>query len=218
MAIPREVGKQIKKPTNTRILRKLKRSLHLTQIQKEFLIGTLLGDRCLITSKSGLSARLQVRHNWNYQEYVLWKYSLFKGWVLTQPREDFYNNSFYFRTVSHPELMEMKQLFYEGTIRLVPKNIKDYLHSPLSLAVWLMDDGNGFKTYRGFRVSSYGFGLEGNILLQECLKVNFSLATNIHKDKGYRLLFPKDSALRLYHIVKPYILPCMQYKFASLTP
>lgn len=219
MVIPREVGKQAKKLTNTRELKAFKQTLHLSQLQKDFLFGTLLGDGCLITSRSGKAARLQVRHNRNYKEYVLWKYSLFKGWVRTQPREDLHNNSFYFRTVSHPELMEVKRLFYNKINRFVPGNISNIFMNPLSLAVWVMDDGNGYKDRIGFRLNSYGFGLDGNVLLQNCLQQNFKLNTTIYNDsKGYVLYFPKQSTLRLHQIIQEYILPCMKYKFATLTP
>ena len=78
MVIPREVGRQKLKLTNTRELREFKQTLHLSQLQKDLLFGTMLGDGCLITSRSGKSARLQVRHNWDYKQYVLWKYSFFK--------------------------------------------------------------------------------------------------------------------------------------------
>ncbi len=218
MAIPREVGKQ-KKLTNTRLLRLFKEKLSLTQLQKDFLFGTMLGDGCLITSRSEKSALLQVRQSVKQKEYVLWKYSLFKGWALTQPREDIHNQSFYFRTVSHPDLMKIKRLFYKGSKRFVPDNISQLLTKPISLAVWAMDDGNGSKTRCCYRISSYGFGELGNVLLQECLERNFSLQTDLYRDqKGFYIYFSKPSAIELYTIIKPFILPCMQYKFASLTP
>lgn len=218
MAIPREVGKQIKL-TNTRQLREYKKTLKLSTIQKEFLFGTLLGDGCLIASRSGKSARLQVRQSVKQKDYVCWKHSLFKDWVLTQPREDVSNNSFYFRTLSHPDLMEIKKLFYLGNKRLIPSNISDIFTSPFSLAVWMMDDGNGNNKRCCYRISSYGFGIKGNLLLQECLQRNFSLPTSLYQDKkGFYLYFAKTSAIRLYNLINPYILPCLQYKFASLTP
>lgn len=218
MAIPREVGKQ-KRATNTEVLRVFKTTLQLSDLQRQLVFGTILGDGCLITSRSGKAARLQIRHNVKHKEFVLWKYAFFREWVLTPPRDDFYNNSFYFRTVSHPDLMKIKQVYYQGVRKLIPENIVEYLKSPLSLAIWCMDDGNGDKTKICFRISSYGFGYEGNILLQASLETNFNLPTRIYKDsKGYYLWFPKSSALDLYQIVKPYIVPCMRYKFANLTP
>lgn len=206
-------------PTNTLELKKIKSSLIISKKQRELIIGTILGDGCLITSRSGKAARLQIRHNIKHKEYVEWKYSFLYKWVLTPPRLDSFNNSWYFRTLSHPSLMEIKRSFYRKNQRFVPNDIKTLLKSPLSLAVWLMDDGNGYRSYKGFRVSSYGFGFKGNQLLKECLMTNFSLFTSITKDeKGYQLLFPKKSALQMIRLVEPYIISCMKYKFASLTP
>lgn len=181
--------------------------------------GTILGDGCLITSRSGRSARLQIRHKVKHQEYVEWKYRFFSKWVATPPRFDRFNNSWYFRTVSHSSLMEIKNLFYKGSKRFVPENISNILESPLSLAVWLMDDGNGRSLSASFRISSYGFGLEGNILLKQCLEKNFSLSSTIYKDeKGYQLYLPVRNRRQLYKLVEPYIVPCMRYKFVALTP
>lgn len=206
-------------PTNTRVLRSLKFSLSLSQEQRELVLGTILGDGCLITSRSGKSARLQVRHNIKHQEYVEWKYKFFSEWVQTPPRLDRFNNSWYFRTVSHTSLMEIKNLFYRGSRRFVPENIASILDSPFSLAVWLMDDGNGRPPYAAFRISSYGFGLEGNVLLKQCLESNFFLTSNINQDaKGYFLYIPTSNGSWLYKLVEPYIVPCMRYKFATLTP
>lgn len=115
--------------------------------------------------------------------------------------------------------MGIKKLFYQGSKRLVPENISEFLKSPLSLAVWSMDDGNGYGKVPAFRLNTYGFGLNGNVFLQKCLRTNFHLETTIYNDsKGYVLYFRKRSAKDLFLIIEKYILPCMQYKFVSLTP
>jgi hypothetical protein len=208
-----------KKPTNTKELTRLKRTLTLSEQQFKLIVGTILGDGCLITSRSGRSARLQIRHNIKHREFVDWKYSFMNDWVLTAPRFDRFNDSWYFRTLCHPELMEIKKIFYKGNQRVIPLNISEILKSPLSLAVWIMDDGNGSKRSKYFRISSYGFGLEGNKLLKKALEENFSLRTTIYSDsKGYQLFFPKVSAFALHKIVRPHLVDCMRYKFANLTP
>jgi len=207
-----------KEATNTKHLKKHKKTLKLTQLQQNVVVGTILGDGCLIVSRSNLSARLQIRHCIKHKNYVEWKYQFFKDWVLTKPRFDKHNNSWYFRTLSHTSLMEIRQLFYKEK-KLIPGNLNTLLVSPLSLAIWFMDDGNGFKHYDGLRISTYAFGQNGNEILQNCLEDNFKLKTSLLTDcKGHQLLFPKQSAKKLYKMIKPYIIPCMQYKFATLTP
>lgn len=207
-----------KEATNTQHLIKHKKTLRLSQLQQFVVIGTVLGDGCLIASRSNLSARLQIRHKVKHKDYVEWKYQFFKNWVLTKPRFDKFNNSWYFRTISHPNLMKIRNMFYI-TKKLIPNNLNELLVSPLSLAIWFMDDGNGFKHYDGLRISSYAFGQDGNKILQSCLKENFNLETSLLTDcKGHQLLFPKQSAKKLFTIIKPFTIPCMQYKFATLTP
>jgi len=85
-----------------------------------------------------------------------------------------------------------------------------------------MDDGNGYKKYPYLRLSTYAFKERGNELLQICLKENFGLSSRIvDSSKGNYLYFLKDYALKLYKLIKPYVIPCMEYKFIkvkSITP
>lgn len=209
-------------PTNTRNLKEKKLRLKLTKLQKSVIIGTVLGDGCLIASRSGKAARMQVRQKAKYYEFVYWKYDVFKNWVITKPRYDRFNDSIVFRTISHPTLMMIRKIFYQNNTKIIPANIKDLLRHPLSLAVWFMDDGNGHKKRFYLRLSTYAFKEEGNNLLQECLKDNFELDTQIYSDsKGCYLCFLKDNAQKFYKLIRPYIIPCMEYKFIkikSITP
>lgn len=203
--------------TNTRSLRDLKTSLHLSDIQREIVIGTILGDGCLITSRSGKAARLQVRHQVKHSEYVEWKYQYFSDWVETRPRFDRFNNSWYFRTVSHPDLMEIKKIFYVETTRIVPASIDQLLKTPLSLAIWFMDDGTYYSDSIAYKLCSYAFGETGNFLLKRCLENNFNIQTHVNNDgKGYYLYLPVNGALKFYEVVRPFIVPCMLYKISNV--
>jgi hypothetical protein len=208
-----------KKVGNAARLKQYKDQLSLTPLQFDFLIGTMLGDGCLIDTRSGKSARLQVRHQHKHSDYVWWKYNFFKEWVLTLPRLDKFNNSLYFRTISHPELKQVSDLFYKERKRIVPSEIRKLLISPFSLAVWMMDDGNGHSTARYFRISTYGFGELGTKQLQTCLLENFQIPSTICSDKsGFFLLLSVAAAKQMYFYIKDYIVPCMRYKFINLTP
>ena len=108
----------------------------------------------------------------------------------------------------------------------VPTNIYSLL-TQQALAIWIMDMGIPFNK-SGFKISLSFFSLEDTILLQKTLKTKFSIEPCIqrhkthscanHKDHfcakdKYNFYFQKNDILSLYSIVKPYILPCMRYKF-----
>ncbi len=205
--------------TNTSRLRELKASLHLSDLQREVVVGTILGDGCLISSRSGEAARLQVRQQVKHAEYVNWKYKFFLDWATTSPRYDRFNNSVVFRTICHPDLMGIRKIFYVDGTKSVPDNIGEILTSPLSLAIWYMDDGACFLNWFAYKLCSYGFGDQGNLLLKKCLEDNFNLQVIIYKDsKGSYLCICKDSALRFYELVKPYVVNCMLYKLRNVNP
>ncbi|MBI2616520.1 hypothetical protein HYW55_00095 [Candidatus Gottesmanbacteria bacterium] len=203
--------------TNTRYLKEYRANLHLTNIQKEILIGTLLGDGHIESSRSGMLARFKIRHTVLFSEYVDWHYRFWKRWTLKGPTFDPYNNSIILRTIYHPELSEWKRLFYTRNRKIIPSDIHKLLVSARSLAVWFMDDGNGTKQGEWLRISTYAFGLSGNQILQDCLDRNFGLkATIYHDSKGNYLWFSKSNAKKLFLLMRSHILPCMKYKFQSL--
>ena len=211
----------LKQFTNSNWLKQYKLTLNLSQIQKDVLIGTVLGDGSLKVSRSGKAAQLQICHSFSSKEYVFWKKQVFNNWVFCEPRYYQINNSLIFRTVSHPMIYEYMKAFYTGKVRIVPKNITNILKSNLSLAVWFMDDGNGYLRNSAYRISTYAFGLEGNMSLKNCLRQNFGLDVSICRDsKGYQIYVPisNGSALRFKSLIEPYILPSMRYKIESRSP
>lgn len=211
----------LKQFTNSNWLKEIKKSLTLSYIQKDVLIGTVLGDGSLKISRSGKAAQLQICHSFSSKEYVFWKQQIFNNWVFCKPRYHQINNSLIFRTISHSLIFEYMKAFYKGRIKVIPQNISDILKSNLSLAVWFMDDGNGYLDRDAYRISTYAFGLDGNLLLQNCLKKNFGLYTNLHRDsKGFQLYFPikNGCAFRFRNLIARYIIPKMRYKVERRSP
>ena len=202
--------------TNSRWLKEYKDKLHLSDIQKQVLVGTLLGDGSLKISVSGRSARLQICHSFEHEEYVFWKKEIFNEWVLSGPKYYKINNSLIFRTVSHSEIHTFFKYFYPNKVKIVPRNIKSLLKSGLSLAVWFMDDGNGYSNTGAYRLSTYAFGLKGTLLLQKCLFDNFGLRSNLKKDsKGYQIYIPvkSGSASKFRELTYKYTTQDMKYKY-----
>ena len=203
-----------------------KASIKLSSIQKDFLIGTLLGDGNLRFVSKNREASLTADHSLKQKDYVIWKYQLMEKWVLTEPKEfrRIYHKdkskilkSFRFSTISHPEFTVLYNLFYKNGTKIIPENIGKFLTSPFSLAVWLMDDGN--KNHQAVFLNTQQFSTEEQEILRDCLASNFGLTTKINKHwmyqgkQLYRIRVDTKSTKILYEMVKDFLLPSMRYKF-----
>ena len=72
--------------SNSHFHRELRKSLSLSAVQKSALLGSLLGDGCLITNPSMTNYRLQIEQSDKQKEYIFWKYEIFKNFVLSPPK------------------------------------------------------------------------------------------------------------------------------------
>ena len=184
------------------------RSLQLNSRQKEIVIGSMLGDGYLTATTRGFAFR--VNHSFQQQEYVDWKYAQLKMFTNSSPRK--YENSYYFRTVSHPFFGFLRQKFYVKNIKILPKNINKWL-TPLALTVWIMEDGS--KDYNQLRINSQSFSRKENEALVRVLKAKFGITATINRDKDrFRLRIAAISMPILRQLIAPFIIPSMQYKFS----
>lgn len=207
-------------------LKEYKKSLKLISVQQDLLIGSLLGDGNLRFIRKNHEVSFIVDHSLKQKDYVMWKYRVMRDWVLTEPKtlirvyhKDPQRNltSIRFQTICHPEFTYWYKIFYRNGKKIVPENIKDILVSPLSLAIWFMDDGN--KNHQAVFLNTQQFSLEEQKVLQECLLENFSLETTINKHwvykrkQLYRIRVSTDSTKKLYYLIKDFLISSMRYKF-----
>lgn len=210
--IPREVGK-----LNTFELRRLRYNFQLTEIQKSLIVGTLLGDGCLIPNSWGNLYRLQIEQGLNQKDYLFWKYKIIKNLVLTEPKYQKVNNSWKFRTGSHPEFTYFAKLFYDNDRnKIVPQNIAEYLRKPLVLAIWYMDDGGlrreKQKIYGAF-LNTQSFSFQNNKLLQKVLWKEYGMETLLLRNRRkFRIYIPRRSLNNLKIAIRSYIHSSMIYK------
>ena len=199
------------------------RQFCIFQFQREVIIGCLLGDgRLECRSKEG-SARLRIHHGWKQKDLVFWKYKILKDLVSHPPRKivcwknpkdskDYY--SWYFHTLTLKEFREFYQAFYQNGHKRLPERISEIL-TPISLAVWVMDDGcfDG----KSLILNTQHLSFTDNKALQEVLKRKFDLDSGINKDrKNWRLRIYRKSFRRLQNLIKPYIIPSMEYKIVPV--
>lgn len=208
--IPRE-QQEINIKTNSRYLRELKESLQLSDLQRRILMGTLMGDGCLISNASKIRYRLQIEHCAKNKEYVFWKYEVFSNFVISPPKYTSVD-SWKFRTMTHEEFLPVRELFYKDGIKILPKDLS-FLFDPLVLAVWFMDDG-GRLSEQGCLLNIQNFADEEAILLQDFFHERLDIPVTLHRNHGrYRLYIPSRSVVDFFEMVKDYIRPEFRYKF-----
>lgn len=193
--------------------------MYLSYRQKEILIGTLLGDAHL--EKNGRNVRLRIDHAEGQENYLRWMWLEFKNFVYAPPklvqeidkRSGKVYRRWHFSTYSVDVFNFYWKLFYRNKVKIVPGNIIKLLYSPLSLAVWFMDDGYKRNDCNALRLNTDSFQLQEQRLLQKCLKKNFKIESNLHrKGRFWTIYIPSPEARKFCRIIKPYIIPGMEHK------
>lgn len=132
------------------------------------------------------------------------------NFVRTPPRVS--RKCYYFRTITHPEFSDLRNLFYLDNRKIIPTEFLFENFSELSLAVWLMDDGAADGNQ--MRINTQSFTFEENELLLGLLRAKFGIEATINRDKDrYRLRIANASMERMMKIVVPHVIPDMLYKF-----
>lgn len=192
----------------------------------------MLGDGSINLS-GGKNAFLRIQHTEKQEEYLKQKAELLKHltdvtvYEIKPNGKKNPNTQFACRTRRHPLYTRCRKIMYPKGIKTVTKTWLHWLDEQ-GLAIWFMDDGSLVKSYRnnksGKRIiyrrqiylSTCGFTLEENQLLVRYLKerfnLNFDIQLNSKKTGYYRLRCGANEANKLLEIVKPYVVPCMEYK------
>ena len=197
--------------------------LQLSDYQREIVIGLLLGDGHLETQNNSRTYRLKIEHSNLQKEYVEWLYQIFKDWVLTGPQKKLQvvngvkYEKYWFSTVSHGAFRFYAQQFYLERRKILPRLIGKWL-TPLAIAIWFMDDGSiKSKRHRALILNTQSFTKAELVKLIDILHKKQGIEASLRKQRNlYQLLVTGESAEKLANLIKPYILPSMQYKLGIL--
>ena len=219
-------------PRNLRgnALETYKKTLHLTQQQKDILIGSLLGDGYIHFHRSTKQPTYGfcLAQTWYATDYVEHMYQVFKPFVGTPPKINLIGGikqglpnryEARFKTYSHNEFKYYYDLFYPANdnkrIKRVPKNIGELL-TARSLAYWFMEDGaRGPRLPKSaaYFISTHSFSYDDQLVLVNALEKNFGIQSVLHKDKEYfRLSIKPGFRHNFYNLIKPFIHSYFEYK------
>jgi hypothetical protein len=173
------------------------------------MIGSLLGDATLLKSTSGYCFR--VHHGHRQRAVVDWKYAELARFVRTAPRTS--GNGYYFRTVTHPRLAELRESFYAAERKIVPIKLLGSTLTEFGLAVWIMDDGAAEG--KQLRLNTQSFSAEEAEELARLIRAKFGIVMTINRDKNRPRLRCKAASMgRLVGLVRQHTLPSMLYKLS----
>ena len=185
----------------------------LSEVQHELIIGCLLGDGAM---RCKTNALLEINHSVHQRSYVDWKFGHLAELVSTPPKVRNGNGgrlAYRFLTRSLPELTPYFRLFYGSGVKRVP----DLKLTPLTLAVWFMDDGG--RSRNAVYLNTQRFDGESQQLLLEHLQEQWEIAATLNRDKSYyRIRVSVEGTSRLASLIEPYLLPELRYKLPQVTP
>lgn len=195
------------------------RASPLNSIQKQFLVGTLLGDGCLFKHSKNGNYNLSFSHCQAQEQYFHWKIAIMDPFINTfRKNVDKRGNSVMFQaaTISHPDFNMFGDMFYsENRKKYIPDNLDIYF-TPMALATWIQDDGS-LNAGVNMRICSMGFTEGDNYKLRDYLKRCFDLNSKVmgfkYKTKQYhQITLNKENTQKMSNIIRPYVVDCMKYK------
>jgi len=215
-------GKKGSVYSKPRRVNSIKSAVQLTQVQKDVLVGTMLGDASMERVKENHNPRVKFEQTFpGHASYLTTIYIILRNLVGKYPTvhtrlpDRRTGNSYSvirFSTLAFPCFTHYYDLFYTAQGKIVPHNIAELL-TPRALAYWIMDDG-GRGNYGETILHTRSFTLNDVQLLQHALMINFDLRTRlIEKTPGqWVIVIPVKQTRPLKDVVAHYMCRSMLYK------
>lgn len=190
----------------------------------EIIIGTLLGAGHFEKRKGGVGTRLIIEQSGRNIEYLIWFYNYFaeRGYCSKNKPKLFkrikkQNKVFFsykFNTFTFSSFNWLYDEFYNNGIKQLPINLLDQYLTPLSLAIWFIDDGSCFSGNRkGLRIATHCFEKSQLDLLCILLNQKYELELKIHKDKDKYSLYINHKTSKIFaNLIEKYMLKSIRYK------
>ncbi len=153
---------------------------------KEVILGSLLGDGSLKMYPPYKNARFSFRHSVKQKEYFFWKAEQLKEisgssyyWE-TKSNDGLGGKKLRFQSLALPKLTDVYDLTHDkGKLHIRRKWLN--MLSPLSLAIWWLDDGSLIVNSRRGVLCTDPFALEDQKVLAQYLLKVWKIQTHIGK-------------------------------------
>jgi hypothetical protein len=189
--------------------------------RRSAVIGMVLGDGYI--HKDG---NLRITHGVKQKEYLNFKKDILQqNQVPDLLLKEFCNNGYpgcKVETRVRPMYKLLRKKMYKNGIKIISRQCLDWLDE-LGLAIWFMDDGSTSAKKRNGKIHSYELTMntycskEENEIAICYFKDVWNIKWGLSKNKGsYRLRTGVREGRKFAEIIKPFFVPCMNYKIQPL--
>lgn len=190
----------------------------LSYEQEQFILGSLLGDLNLSSPKSHrcINSRLALVQGEAQKELFMKKVEILGEFMgkyrlcipKPDPRTGKIYKSYRGNSKSHKVFTDIYNLLYINGKKTITQQFLDKITSPIALAFWFMDDG-----CKDGILATNSFSLKEVQLLDKWMFEKWHITTTIQRNKtNFVLYIISDSRLRFENLIRPYIIPSMEYK------
>lgn len=189
-----------------------------TYLQKQLLIGTLLGDGHITASNAYAAS-----HSIKQKDYLYHKLEILttlcnkkvqeNSVTVTHQGQPKTNTTLHCTSGTNRYIAELKTIFYKNNRKLFPG---EFLLNNLEiegLAYWYMDDGNFHK--KSSRIFTNCFFCLEQCVIKDFLLRKFGIQAKINynkKHKDYHISFSVKETKKLFSLIRPHTIPSMLYK------
>jgi recombination protein RecA len=193
----------------------------LSDFQWEVIRGSLMGDGNLSPTRTGLGSRFRLGHGAKQVTYCDWKASLLAN--IPPSRSTNARGDVFCDFTPLPELTELRDSVYIQGKKVFSDDHLKHL-TPLSLAIWYMDDGSFSLRAKGLQARTRSGSGRSSICIQamesttrkrllEYLIDTWGIVPSLIDQSGQAILvFSKDETAKLHALIAPFVHPSMEYK------
>jgi hypothetical protein len=212
--------------------------VNLTELQRQVILGSLLGDMSIIIGRGYRNPKVSASQSTKQTEYLMWKYDMLKNLTAgSKPHtyaqssdfglgSDKINYTIRFATMQLPCLFPIYKLVRGDGKKYVSKSWLNEITDPIGLAVWYMDDGCLANRYN----VRFALGLvspEECCTIQDWMLNKWDIVSTIfnqtspipkysHNIYSNLSIGSKQNLRKFRELVEPYIIPSMRYKIDKL--
>ena len=205
--------------------------ISLSESCKAIILGSILGDGCLKLYKPYKNVRFWIRHSWPQKEYWEWKSRQLheiqtpKSNIIQKPQGWSSNKKLLFQSAALEELTKIYNITYKNNRIQIKRTWLNHM-TPLSLAIWWLDDGSIISHGKKGVLCTDNLSKKENQILQRYLYKVWNIEVKLVKlhrfyktqsKEFFRLYLNTTSLKKLFRIIMNQVpVPSMIYKYCLL--